>query len=228
MPSTSRRREPADGWSSGTVRFRLPRKFRNGLGLAAVVSTVGVTLLTVRASHSAAALTKYYTDYHARGGPFTAPGSLQKAADRDKILFVIALLFAVAVWGLVLVVWALRRARLRLDADGLWWSPDFGLRWHGPVEPGDVVALQPGARKRAVPLWIPFTAAANRVAGQLGIYDVTLLYLRSDAGLKMKYARYLVLPQPPPEAANSLIMVPEALFRTNPEFLRTLHSWILS
>ncbi len=44
----------------------------------------------------------------------------------------------------------------------------------------------------------------------------------------MKRAEYMEIPLPPPEAANSLIPVPEALFTTNPEFRKTLLSWILS
>lgn len=221
--------EPTNGWSSGTIRFRLTRKFRNGLIMASVASALSVTLLTMRANRSRAAVTEFYNEYNSRGGDFTFPAALHSAADRDKITLVVAIFIALAVWSVVVVVWTLRRTRLRLDSDGLWWTPAHGLRWRGPITRDEVVAMQPGARKKHLPIrGIPFMSFGNRSADRLGIYDVTLLYLRSEAGFKMKRAGYMELPQPPPKAANSLIVVPEALFRTNPKFLKSLRSWILS
>lgn len=218
----------ADGWSSGTVRFRLPPKLRYGLRAAFVGSLLGVVLLAARADRSSDALAEYHNEYARVGGDFTFPSELDAAADRDQLALVALTLIALAIWSIVAVVWALGRTLLRLDEEGLWWRPSHGLRWRGPIARTDVVVFQPGARKRQVPSpWIPVPSLVGRLTDRLGIYDVAILYLRSETGSSIKHANYLDLPQQRPEAARSLIIVPEALFRANPAFLRRLRTWIL-
>ena len=218
-----------EGRSTGTVRFRLPPRFRYGIRAGAAVSALGVVLMISRANRSSAALADYHAEYGRRGGPFTFPADLDAAAGRDKIALAAVIVIALAIWGSALIVWALGRTLLRLDLEGLWWRPPTGLRWRGPIARTDVVALQPGARKRqARTRGIPFTSLGGKLAARLGIYEVTILYLRSEVGSSIKHASYLELPEPAPHAARSLITVPEALFRSNPKFLKRLRSWILS
>jgi hypothetical protein len=68
----------------------------------------------------------------------------------------------------------------------------------------------------------------NRIAERLGLYDVTLLYLRSEDGLNLKHVQHLDLPKPPPLDARSYIPLPGVLLTTNPAFLKHLRAWIFS
>lgn len=211
-----------------TIRFRLTTPQTWALVVATLAAVAAVIMTGVRADRSRAALADYHVAYAERGGPFVEPTSLARAADVDAGLLAAAIIFALVVWFAVVCVVALKLPAFALGPDGLWWKPAFGLRWRGPVDHRDVIALQAGVRTPLGGVGMPFAGVIRRAVHRLGVDEVTLVHLRSDVGYGMARARRLAVPEPMPAEARSHLVIPAPLLATNPTFLRHLRAWILS